>query len=317
MTKDLSHLNIRYQRTGQKVEIRAVDIFQIENGKIGLARNITIRPLSSLAPTLPPGKWITDGLASSRHRDGARRCLSVRIEITMALPEQPQRRTRDARRARQTILDAAEAIFAEHGFNGARLDRVAKASGYDVSLLCQYFGDKVGLYSAVLGRAHEQTTSMQAQVLGRTLNDQTITADAQQFRGVLQSAVRTTFDYLLEHPRLLRILTWEMADGWRTYIRIASQFQPEEKLSQLDVVFKSAYRAGWLRSQLPAAIQLTLIFQLCQSYLAFLPFYEVIPGGERLSSAQELPAARQQLARFIVAGMMFDSPTPKRQDQTT
>ena len=108
-----------------------------------------------------------------------------------------------------------------------------------------------------------------------------------------------------------------MADGWRTYTRIASQFRPEENLSQLEVIFKSAYKAGWLRSQLPAAIQLTLIFQLCQSYLAFLPFYEVIPGGEQLSSAQVLPAAREELARFIVAGMMFDSPAPKRQDQTT
>ena len=135
-----------------------------------------MRPLFSLTPTLLPGTWITNGLASSRYSDGARRRLSTGIEITMAGHEQRQRRTRDAQRARQIIVDAAEAIFAEHGFNGARLDRVAKASGYNVSLLCQYFGDKVGLYSAVLGRAHEQTTSMQAQVLGRMLIDETITA---------------------------------------------------------------------------------------------------------------------------------------------
>lgn len=229
----------------------------------------------------------------------------------MAGPEQGQRRTRDAQRARQTILGAAEAVFAEHGFDGARLDRVAKASGYNVSLLCQYYGDKVGLYSAVLGRAHEETTHLQAQVFGRALMDETIIFDAQQFRNVLESVVHATFDYLLEHPRLLRILTWEMADGWQTYTRIASHFEPDDNVQQVDVLFKTAWRAGWLRSEFSAMIQLTLIFQLCQSYLAFLPFYQVMPGGEQVSSAHALSNARGYLAQFITAGMMFDCPKPK------
>jgi len=38
MTKELPHLNIRYQPTGQKMELRAVDVFQIKSGKIALAR---------------------------------------------------------------------------------------------------------------------------------------------------------------------------------------------------------------------------------------------------------------------------------------
>jgi TetR/AcrR family transcriptional regulator len=226
--------------------------------------------------------------------------------MNTAAPQQGQRRARDSNRARHVIVDAAEVVFAEHGFHGARIEAIAKASGYNVSLLFQYFGDKVGLYTAVLGRANDETTQFQAQLLGRGLTDETIGSDAQQFRAFLESLVHSTFDYLAEHPRLLRILTWEMANGWQTYARIAAQFEPDEGAQQMEVLFKSARRAGWLRSEFPAMLQLTLIFQVCQSYFAFLPFYQAIPTGDQVASAPAL-SARDYLAQFIAAGMMFDS----------
>jgi predicted ester cyclase len=38
MTKELAHLNIKYTPTGQIMEIRAVDVFQMKNGKVASAR---------------------------------------------------------------------------------------------------------------------------------------------------------------------------------------------------------------------------------------------------------------------------------------
>ena len=38
MTKAFAHLNITYHPTGQKMEIRAVDVFEMKNGKVALAR---------------------------------------------------------------------------------------------------------------------------------------------------------------------------------------------------------------------------------------------------------------------------------------
>ena len=62
------------------------------------------------------------------------------------------KRERDAEVARKAILDAAEEIFAEHGFDGARIDAIAAVSGYNKSLIFHYFDDKLGLYTAVLKR---------------------------------------------------------------------------------------------------------------------------------------------------------------------
>jgi TetR/AcrR family transcriptional regulator len=228
----------------------------------------------------------------------------------MAEPERGRGRVRDARRARETILDAAEAAFAQHGFEGARIDAIAKAAGYNISLLFQYFGDKLGLYAAVLQRADRQTSELQTRVLASMLADETIASDTRRFRTFLETAVQAVFDYLVEHPRLLRILTWEMAEGWQTYAHLASQFPPDES-DQLEAFFKGAWRAGLLRSDFSALIQLTLVFQVCQSYLAFLPLYQVMLPGEEISSERALSLAREHIVRFIVAGMMVDLPQTK------
>src|SRR2546426_766171 len=70
----------------------------------------------------------------------------------MSDPELRRGRTHDAEGAREAILTAAEAVFAEHGFDGARIDAIAKSSGYNSSLLFHYFGDKLGLYAEVVKR---------------------------------------------------------------------------------------------------------------------------------------------------------------------
>src|SRR5499427_9136533 len=106
-------------------------------------------------------------------------------EERMSEPGEPgsrRGRAHDARGAREAILNAAEIVFAEHGFDGARVDAIAEASGYNKSLLFQYFGDKLGLYEAVLRRTDEETRELQAHLLAPLLEDETIASDARRFR---------------------------------------------------------------------------------------------------------------------------------------
>ncbi len=54
---------------------------------------------------------------------------------------------------RTQILDAAEALFARQGYRSATIKALAGAAGVNTALLYYYFGDKQGLYHAVLERA--------------------------------------------------------------------------------------------------------------------------------------------------------------------
>ncbi|MGC0397788.1 TetR/AcrR family transcriptional regulator [Streptomyces sp. SAI-126] len=63
-------------------------------------------------------------------------------------PDDPGRQ-RDPVGTRRAILAAAGAEFAAHGFDGARVVRIAESAGVSHQLITYYFGGKRGLYEAL------------------------------------------------------------------------------------------------------------------------------------------------------------------------
>lgn len=165
----------------------------------------------------------------------------------------------------------------------------------------------------MLKRADRELNALLAGVLTPWLTGETLTSQAQGFRTFLETLVQTTFDHLVEYPRFLRILTWEMAEGWQTYAQIASHFSSEES-DQFEMLFQEARNAALLRSDFSPTIQLILILHLCQSYLASLPLYQTLLPGSDMSSATMLARAREHLVTLVVAGMMID-PLPGKSEQ--
>jgi AcrR family transcriptional regulator len=65
--------------------------------------------------------------------------------------KRPTGRTRlSGQDRRSSILSAATATFAEHGFDGARTLQIAQAAGVSEALLYRHFPSKLSLYRAVL-----------------------------------------------------------------------------------------------------------------------------------------------------------------------
>jgi len=223
----------------------------------------------------------------------------------MAEPGSRRGRVHDAEGAREAILNAAEQVFAEHGFDGARIDAIAETAGYNKSLLFQYFGDKLSLYTAVNKRTDRDLTEFGARVLAPFLEDEILATDAHKFRAFLETVIGALFDYLLDHPRLTRIILWEQAEGWQTYTKIMSQFDTED-VDQFRTLFIRARSAGLLRSDVDPLIQLVVAEQMCWSYLASIPLYQMFLADEDLSSAAALAYAREYIVDFVVHGMMVD-----------
>src|SRR5947209_553743 len=198
----------------------------------------------------------------------------------MSEPRKKRGRERiyDAERTRQAILDAAEAVFAEHGFDGATMDAIAAQAGYNKSLLFQYFGDKLGLYSEVLKRADRDMSELLARVFVPGLLDETMAEDAQRWRSFLRTTFGAFFDYMVEHPHLMRMFNWEQAEGWQTFAQIASQFEPAD-LARLEALFSRARQAGLLRPDLDVVLMVVLVEQICWSVPASLPLYQLLFAG--------------------------------------
>ena len=85
-------------------------------------------------------------------RKASRKKRTVRSEVAAGAPRQGLGRTRKLLPAqrKQLILDAALAVFSEHGFEAARLDDVAARAGVAKGTLYLYFDDKETLFEEVV-----------------------------------------------------------------------------------------------------------------------------------------------------------------------
>jgi AcrR family transcriptional regulator len=222
----------------------------------------------------------------------------------MSEPGSRRGRAHDAQGAREAILNAAEEVFAEHGFDGARIDAIARVAGYNKSLIFQYFGDKLGLYAQVVRRADAEMSGLQSQMMA-AFNEEGATVSADKFKALLRTFMCVYFDYLVSHPRFARILLWEMAEGWQTMAKIFSQRDMDE-IKQFKPFLDRVRSAGLLRSDFDPMAQIMLIEFLYPSYLAIVPLFRLLLPGEELSSAAALERARDYIVEFIIHGMVAD-----------
>ncbi|MEA2298963.1 MAG: hypothetical protein QOF77_1899 [Solirubrobacteraceae bacterium] len=127
-------------------------------------------------------------------------------------PPPPAVRRRDAGASRRAILDAAEDLFAGDGFAGTSLQAVGLRAGVSAALPAYFFGEKEGLYRAVIERL---IAAREARL--RPLADAAVVrleADG-DLAGGLAVLVDGYIDFLLERPALVRLMGREALDGGR------------------------------------------------------------------------------------------------------
>jgi TetR/AcrR family transcriptional regulator len=106
----------------------------------------------------------------------------------------PSTRTagRNSRRSRERILGAALQEFADKGFAGARVDAIARRARLNKRMLYHYFGDKEGLFRAVLRRKIRER-----QALAETAPDDPA------------ESLQLWFDLACKDTNWIRLLEWE------------------------------------------------------------------------------------------------------------
>ena len=99
-------------------------------------------------------------------------------------------------RSRELVLDAAERVMAEHGFEAATLARVVEEAGIPMSSVYHYFGSKDGILLAVMERGADRFFADLPDLTRRPGRP------AQHLARVVSAAVGT----LQRHPDFLRLL---------------------------------------------------------------------------------------------------------------
>ena len=106
---------------------------------------------------------------------------------------------RDPDRTRSQILQAATREMVEHGFGGARIDRIAHKSGFNKRMIYHYFGDKEALYAAVLD-----------EVLGKMrIAERDFKYDDLSPQDGIDTLVRFVWRYFVDNPEIISLLNTE------------------------------------------------------------------------------------------------------------
>jgi TetR/AcrR family transcriptional regulator len=103
----------------------------------------------------------------------------------------------------QRILEAAMDIFAEVGFNGARVDEIAKRAGVNKAMIYYHIGDKEVLYAKILHNAIGHVAdSISGAIEAASTPEEKLLAYIRGFAGAVEG-----------NPRMGPILLREVASG--------------------------------------------------------------------------------------------------------
>jgi TetR/AcrR family transcriptional regulator len=140
--------------------------------------------------------------------------------------------------ARAQIIAAASHVFADQGFDGARLEDIAERAACNVSLIYHYFENKEDLFISVLERAYDKMRDYQLDDVVRH-KDPLV---------AMREFVRARFKIFLDNPELVGLLN---AENVHKAVHIARSdvirglYAP--LIASLDSLLKRGARAGAFR----------------------------------------------------------------------
>jgi AcrR family transcriptional regulator len=172
----------------------------------------------------------------------------------------PPKRTRDARRTKAQLLDAARSEFAEYGIAGARVERIAAAAGCNKAMIYRYFDDKDALFDAAFA-AHVKAH------LDRVNFD---TTDLPAYAGRL-------FDIFEDDPTVIRLASWYRLERSGSPGHDAVTYANESRLAKL----RQAQAAGNLTNRWDATAILVFVQSIASAWATLNPEFSAASAPDR------------------------------------
>jgi TetR/AcrR family transcriptional regulator len=181
--------------------------------------------------------------------------------------------TRDAEATKKRLLDAAEVAFAKKGFAGARLGAIASAARAQQALVHHYFGDKEGLYAAVLTRAVEATMNEGWDILQRipaapARGKKARSLDLPALRALVDAFVASLLRFFATHAALLSIVRYDARAGGEFTRELVTRTS-KPMFDQIARMLTDLARRGVVRRDLDGRHFCVSVFAMCA-----YPYYD-------------------------------------------
>lgn len=197
--------------------------------------------------------------------------------------------TSDSDETRQGILEAADALFGERGFDATSTRDIAERSGVNKALIHYHFGSKDELLEAVLERYYGRLGAALAEALTRR----------EGLRHQVEDLLDAYADFLGEHHTFTRIVQREVASG-RHVERIAERTLPMFRLG-VDWLGGAVRRPP---KDLDAVNLLTTVYGLVVTWFTYGEVLRRLTGKDPF--APEALAARRRHVHKVVSLLLAE-----------
>lgn len=207
------------------------------------------------------------------------------------------RRERERLERKTAMLEAAQEVFAEKGYNSATLDEVAARAEYGKGTLYNYFpGGKQEILLAIVEHFHDELCGL----IERSFGAQ----PGQEFRRSLESFLEHTFAFFLERTELFLTLLREahrigLSDdpGPRKFFA----HQRERAINALSIPLQRAMDNGEIRTMSPRLLAHMILVNLNGAQM------RTCMGSA--DSACDFPDSASGMSRFL-ADLIMDGMAP-------
>ncbi|MFH1462906.1 MAG: TetR/AcrR family transcriptional regulator [Pseudomonadota bacterium] len=201
------------------------------------------------------------------------------------------------RDTREQILTVAESVFAEKGFDGARVKDIAARVGVTHAVIHYHFNTKGDLYRAVADRMVGELLDMATSIPQEPLDP----------GPKLERFFCSFFDFAARHPHFARLANLETGDEGERYLLALVREQLAPQYQRARGFILRGVAAGVFRPVDPEHL-LTAIYGMIVSYFGDSPFIAAITGGEGLLTEAALEQRRAELMRMILRTVLVNPP---------
>lgn len=145
-----------------------------------------------------------------------------------------RKRVRNSAFAKAKILEAAENEFANNGLSGARVDTIASASGYNKSLIYQYFGDKEKLYEVVIYNVYSKLSEVEQGIISSEMG----------YEKRVATIVKEYFEFLKANPNFVKLIMRENLNQGKYIVASGSLNVKDPMLQSLKKVVEDGKKDG-------------------------------------------------------------------------
>lgn len=197
---------------------------------------------------------------------------------------------------RRKILDAALKDFAEHGFEGARVDRIARSAGINKAMIFYYFSSKQNLYRTVIKDVlHDFIPKVQKVIM-----------ESPTPECLFESLPALYIRYFSNHRQVIQMIGREMihspANITPIIREIFSEF-PQTPSKTLPKVILTWYCKGLIVESDPVHFILNIV-PLCLFPIFALPMVEAILDVHITEDAGFLEKRIQSITHLLKKGML-------------